>query len=150
MIVNSNDEVEIFDNDVKDNKTANVIISSYYSTGFDTKKGIAAAYDPYPENIYVTGNRFSGGGDDPGGRFAPMKALAGGRLPDVLWDGFVNPKLKTPGICVRNGAAKLLNVDGPGKFARARIDTSVDCAPATRLPEIVLPEKMTKDSGKAS
>ena len=150
VIVNSNDEVEIFDNDVKDNKTANVIISSYYSTGFDTKKGIAAAYDPYPENIYVTGNRFSGGGDDPGGRFAPMKALAGGRRPGGLWDGFVNPKLKTPGICVRNGAAKLLNVDGPGKFARARIDTSVDCAPATRLPEIVLPEKMTKDSGKAS
>ncbi|WEJ99538.1 MAG: right-handed parallel beta-helix repeat-containing protein [Candidatus Sphingomonas phytovorans] len=150
VIVNSNDEVEIFDNDVKDNKTANVIISSYYSTGFDTKKGIAAAYDPYPENIYVTGNRFSGGGDDPGGRFAPMKALAGGRLPDVLWDGFVNPKLKTPGICVQNGSAKLLNVDGPGKFTRARIDASVDCAPATRLPEIVLPEKMTKDSGKAS
>lgn len=150
VIVNSNDEVEIFDNDVKDNKTANVIISSYYSTGFDTKKGIAAAYDPYPENIYVTGNRFSGGGDDPGGRFAPMKALAGGRLPDVLWDGFVNPKLKNPGICVQNGAAKMLNVDGPGKFAKARIDKSVDCAPATRLPEIVLPEKMTKDSGKAS
>ncbi|WP_404367011.1 parallel beta-helix domain-containing protein [Sphingomonas sp. MMS24-J45] len=67
VIVNSNDEVEIFDNDVKDNKTANVIISSYFSTGFDTKNGIAAAYDPYPENIFVTDNRFSGGGDDPGG-----------------------------------------------------------------------------------
>ncbi len=71
VIVNSNDEVEIFDNDVKDNKTANVIISSYYSTGFDTSRGIAAAYDPFPENIYVTGNRFSGGGDDPGGRYRP-------------------------------------------------------------------------------
>jgi parallel beta-helix repeat protein len=148
VIVNSNDEVEIFDNDVKDNKTANVIISSYYSTGFDTKRGIAAAYDPYPENIYVTGNRFSGGGDDPGGRFIQMKALAGGRLPDVLWDGFTNPKLKTPGICVQNGAAKLLNADGPGKFAHARIDPSVDCAPASRLPEIALPAAMTKDSGK--
>ncbi len=148
VIVNSNDDVEIFDNDLKDNKTANVIISSYFSTGFDTKNGIAAAYDPYPENIFVTGNRFSGGGDDPGGRFTEMKALAGGRLPDVLWDGFVNPKLKSPGICVRNGAAKLMNVDGPGKFAKARIDTSVDCAPATRLPEIALPAAMTKDSGK--
>lgn len=148
VIVNSNDEVEIFDNDVADNKTANVIISSYYSTGFDTKSGIAAAYDPYPENIYVTGNRFAGGGDDPGGRFTQMKAMAGGRLPDVLWDGFVNLKLKAPGICVRNGAAKLLNVDGPGKFAHARIDASVDCAPATRLPEIVLPAAMIRESGK--
>lgn len=150
VIVNSNDEVEIFDNDVKDNKTANVIISSYYSTGFDTKRGVSAAYDPYPENIYVTGNRFSGGGDDPAGRFTPMKALAGGRLPDVLWDGYTNPKLKTPGICVQNGAAKLLNADGPGKFAHAAIATNVNCAPATRLPTITLPAAMTKDSGKPS
>jgi parallel beta-helix repeat protein len=150
VIVNSNDEVEIFDNDLKDNKTANVIISSYYSTGFDTKRGIAAAYDPYPENIYVTGNRFSGGGDDPGGRFAPMKALTGGRLPDVMWDGFTNPKIKLPGICVQNGAAKLLNADGPGKFAHARIDPTANCAPATRLPAIALPAAMTKDSGKPS
>ncbi|MGJ3626880.1 parallel beta-helix domain-containing protein [Sphingomonas sp. MMS24-JH45] len=42
VIVNSNDTVETFDNDLKDNKTANVIISSYFSTGFDTRKGIAA------------------------------------------------------------------------------------------------------------
>ena len=146
VIVNSNDEVEIFDNALKDNKTANVIVSSYYSTGFDTKRGIAAAYDPYPENVYVTANRFSGGGDDPGGRFAAMKALAGGRLPDVLWDGFVNPKRAgAPGICVQNGAAKLLNVDGPGKFAHARIDPAADCKPAARLPAIALPDAMTKE-----
>ncbi|MGJ3626879.1 hypothetical protein AB5I41_08280 [Sphingomonas sp. MMS24-JH45] len=80
-----------------------------------------------------------------------MKALAGGRLPDVLWDGFVNAKRgKGPGICVRNGAARVLNADGPGKFANARIDTDVDGAPATRLPAIVLPAAMTKDSGAAS
>ena len=146
VIVNSNDQVEIFDNDIKDNKTANVIISSYYSTGFDTKRGIAAAYDPYPEDIYVTGNRFSGGGNDPGGRFVAMKALAGGRLPDVLWDGFVNPKLgRAPGICVQNGEAKLLNADGPGKFANARIDPAANCKPATRLAAISLPEAMTKE-----
>lgn len=150
-IVNSNDEVEIFDNELKDNKTANVIISSYYSTGFDTKRGIAAAYDPYPENIYVTGNRFSGGGDDPGGRFTPMKQLAGGRLPDVLWDGYVNPKRAgSPGICVQNGAAKTLNADGPGKFAQARIDATVNCAPSSRLPTIALPAGMMKDSGPAT
>ena len=71
-------------------------------------------------------------------------------MPDVLWDGFTNSKMKTAGICVQNGDAKLLNVDGPGKFARARIETAMDCAPATRLPEISLPAAMTKDSGKPS
>jgi parallel beta-helix repeat protein len=144
VIVNSNDFVEIFDNDIADNKTANVIISSYYSTGFDTKRGIAAAYDPYPQNIYVTGNRFTGGGTDPGDKFAPLKALGGGALPAVLWDGFVDPKIPNAGICVQNGDAKLLNADGPHKFAGAKIDTNVNCAPATRLPAIALPDKMMK------
>ena len=148
IIVNSNDFVEIFDNDIADNKTANIIVSSYYSTGFDTKSGVAAAYDPYPENIYITGNRFSGGGTEPGSRYAPLKALTGGALPAVLWDGFRNPKVSSANICMRNGPAKLLDADGPGRFAKARIDTAVDCAPAERLPAIVLPPAMTKASVK--
>ena len=74
-------------------------------------------------------------------------AAAGGKLPDVLWDGFVNPKLKTAGICVQNGEAKLLNADGPGKFANARIDTNVNCAPPKRLPAITLPKKAAIDDG---
>lgn len=144
VIINSNDDVEIFDNDLKDNQTANVIISSFYSLGFEATRGIAAAYDPYPENIYVTGNRISGGGTNPGARYAPLKALGGGALPAVLWDGFVNPKIANPGICVQNGEAKLLNVDAANKFAGARIDDSVNCAPATRLPTIALPPAMTE------
>ena len=150
VIVNSNDQVEIFDNDIADNQTANVIISSYYSTGFDTKRGIAAAYDPYPQQIYVTGNRFAGGGTDPGQKYAALKQLGGGALPAVLWDGFTDPKVKDAQICVQNGDAKLLNADGPGRFAHARIDTAVNCKPATRLPTIVLPATMTKDSGATS
>jgi len=147
VIVNSNDDVEIFANDIADNKTANVIISSYYSTGFDTKKGVSAAYDPYPENIYIADNDFSGGGTDPGAKYAPLKALAGGQLPAILWDGFRNPKVADPGICVQNGDAQLLNADGPGKFANARIDQTVNCAPKARLQAVTLPASMTKDSG---
>ena len=146
VIVNSNDQVEIFDNDIADNQTANVIISSYYSTGFDTTRGVAKTYDPYPQQIYVTGNRFSGGGTNPGSHYAALKAVTGGALPAVLWDGFFDPKVKDAGICVQNGDAKLLNADAPGKFAHARIDTSVGCAPATRLAPIVLPAAMTKGS----
>lgn len=144
VIVNSNDEVEIFDNDITGNQTANVIISSYYSTGFSTKGGIAAAYDPFPENIYIAGNRFSGGGDKPPAKYAPLMALGGGRLPDVLWDGFTNPKIADAGICVQNGAAKMLNVDLPGKFANPHMQAA-DCAPKARLPEIKLPASMTAD-----
>ncbi len=34
IVINSNDRVEIFDNDIADNDTANIIISSYFATGY--------------------------------------------------------------------------------------------------------------------
>lgn len=123
IVINSNDRVEIFDNVIADNDTANIIVSSYYATGFQGTRALAAAYDPYPETIYIYNNQFSGGGFSPDG--LELKALKvamfglNGRIPDVLWDGYVNPdkidangKLKPEfGICVQNGAAEVLNAD---------------------------------------
>ncbi len=123
IVINSNDRVEIFDNVITDNDTANVIISSYYATGFQGTRDVADDYDPYPETIYVYGNTMSGGGSAPDG--LELKALKvakfglTGSLPDVLWDGYVNAdKLDENGkllpefaICVDNGAAEVLNAD---------------------------------------
>src|SRR3546814_11603326 len=95
-------------NEIAHNKTANIIVSSYFSTGFDTQRGRSAAYDPYPQNIYVANNRFAGGGNDPTDQFKPLMALGGGKLPDVVWDGFVDPKVADARICVQNGDAKQL------------------------------------------
>src|SRR3546814_9750143 len=71
-------------NEIAHNKTANIIVSSYFSTGFDTQRGRSAAYDPYPQNIYVANNRFAGGGNDTTDQFKPLMALGGGKLPDVV------------------------------------------------------------------
>ena len=96
VVIMSNDEVEVFDNEIADNQTANVLIASHYSAGYDSKYKPSAAFDPYPEYIYVHDNRFSGGGDSPDG--LELKALKvamfglKGRLPDVLWDGYANAK----------------------------------------------------------
>ena len=123
IVINSNDKVEIFDNDIADNNTANIIISSYYSTGYQGTRETLEHYDPYPETIYIYGNRFSGGGTSPDG--IELKALKvamfglTGSFPDVLWDGFVNSeKTDTNGhltseyaICVDNGDAGILNAD---------------------------------------
>ncbi|MGA8205374.1 MAG: parallel beta-helix domain-containing protein [Woeseiaceae bacterium] len=125
IVVNSNDEVEIFDNDIADNDTANIIISSYYSTGFQGTREMVADYDPYPETIYIHGNRFSGGGTSPDG--LDLKALKiamfglSGHFPDILWDGYYNAgKADADGnllpeyaICVDNGDARVLNADLP-------------------------------------
>ncbi len=148
LVVNSNDRVEIFDNDVSDNATANVIISSYFSTGYMNDTGVAKAFDPYPEDIYIYDNRFSGGGDSPDG--LDLKALKvamygfKGHLPDILWDGFVNKdrqvdgKPAGPAICVRNGKAAVLNADGPNKYkSPAEVGAAFECD-LPKLPAVEL------------
>ncbi|MDX1499491.1 MAG: parallel beta-helix domain-containing protein [Woeseiaceae bacterium] len=150
IVINSNDRVEIFDNEIADNDTANIIISSYYATGFQGTREIAAHYDPYPERIYVYGNRFAGGGGAPDG--LELKALKvamfglTGRLPDILWDGFVNPdkvdergRLKPEfAICVDNGTAEVLNADlGNGSTNIVVGDDQHHCA-HEKLPAVEL------------
>ncbi|MEJ2129412.1 MAG: parallel beta-helix domain-containing protein [Woeseiaceae bacterium] len=121
IVINSNDKVEIFDNDIADNDTANIIISSYYATGWEGIRDMGEEYDPYPETIYIYDNRMSGGGSSPDG--LDLKALKvamfglSGSLPDVLWDGFYNADkadaegnlLPEYAICVDNGEAEVLN-----------------------------------------
>lgn len=131
MLVMSNPKVEIFDNDIADNRTANVIIASYFISNFADKKP-TEGYDPYPKSIYIHGNRFSGGGDSPDG--LDWKALKvsmfglTGHFPDVLWDGYVDAKTMSNGqypaeqrICVQNGEVEVLNVDGPNGFSKPKV-----------------------------
>jgi parallel beta-helix repeat protein len=135
VLINSNDEVEVFENEIADNQTAGVIISSYFSTGYYTEEGVAKTFDPYPEAIYVHGNTFRGGGDSPGNLELKTLKLAmfglNGRLPDVLWDGyvakdrFVNGKLPADrAICIDGAGAGVLNVDGPNKYKNPSTDRS--------------------------
>ncbi|MYN46901.1 hypothetical protein GTP23_17810 [Pseudoduganella sp. FT93W] len=146
IVINSNSKVEIFDNDVTDNQTANVIISSYHSTGYFTEKGVASNYDPYPKAIYVYGNRFKGGGDSPDG--LDLKALKiamyglSGHMPDVLWDGYVDTKLLVKGqlpaeqrICIQNDA-EVLNADGPNKYKNPSKDSAPFRCELAKLPAV--------------
>lgn len=148
IVINSNSKVEIFDNDVTGNQTANVIISSYHSTGYYTDKGVAANYDPYPKAIYVYGNRFKGGGDSPDG--FDLKALKiamyglGGHLPDVLWDGYVDTRLLVKGvlppeqrICVQNDA-EVLNADGPNQYKNPSKDAAPFRCTLAKLPPVTI------------
>ncbi|HET7125726.1 MAG TPA: parallel beta-helix domain-containing protein [Lysobacter sp.] len=136
VVVNSNDDVEIFDNDIADNKTANIIVSSVYSTGYKNDQP-ASEFDPYPERINVHGNRLSGGGDAPDGLDLKALKLAtygiGGRFPDVLFDGYVNKSRKEgPQICLRD-VSGVINADGPGGYKNPSKDAKpYDCT----LPEL--------------
>ncbi|WMR34073.1 parallel beta-helix domain-containing protein [Metapseudomonas otitidis] len=148
VVINSNDDVEIFDNDIGGHRTANVIVSSYFSTGY-TNLSTSENFDPYPERIYIHGNRFGPGGDSPDNLELKALKLAkfglNGRLPDILWDGYVNPAKRVDGklpaelgICVDNGEATLINVDGPNGYKNISTDMSAHRCTLPRLPEIVL------------
>ena len=149
VVINSNDQVEIFDNDIGGNNTANVIISSYFSTGYMSEKGVAPNFDPWPEAIFIHDNRFTAGGNKPDGLDlqALRVAMFGvtGSLPDVLWDGYVDVKKYRGGkvdpalaVCVDNGAAQTLNADAPHKYkSPALVGDAVRCR-LTPLPVITV------------
>lgn len=150
VVINSNDKVEIFDNDIADNDTANIIISSYFATGYFGQGEVAEDYDPYPETIYVYDNRFSGGGSSPDG--LDLKALKtlmfgiNGNFPDILWDGYANPdnvgddgRLKADlAICIDNGDAEVLNADLPNDSANVVVEGEAFRCQHEKLPAVEL------------
>jgi len=79
-IVMANRDVVVFDNDIGDNGTANIIVTSFWTTFEDPN------YNPLPRNVMIRNNRFGNTGFAPTGDIAAL-ARAGVTLPDVLWDG---------------------------------------------------------------
>lgn len=159
VVINSNDNVEIFNNEIADNDTANVIVSSYYMAGYYTDKSTQEAFDPYPEGIYIYDNQFSGGGTSPD--HIELKALKlakfglGGSLPDVLWDGVANPEKMVDGevpaelkLCIDNGDAGILNVDFSNDFENISTDITPHQCSLAKLPRIVLDFEQPESEGK--
>jgi len=139
VVINSHDAVEIFNNKVANNKTANVIISSLFSTGY-SGSSMSETFDPYPEGVYIYGNAFEGGGDAPDGNDLKLLKVAkfglNGSFPDILWDGYQDKNKQVDGalpvglrICVDNIDAEVLNVDGPNKYKDPRVEKApFECA----------------------
>ena len=150
VVINSNSKVEIFDNDIAHNQTANLIISAYFSTNYYNKPGIDPNYDPYPRAINIYDNRFAGGGDSPDGLELKTLKVAmfglGGHFPDILWDGYRDERHLVNGqppaaerICVSNGAAIVLNADGPHKYKSPTTEMAAYRCELPKLPPVTLP-----------
>lgn len=132
IVINSNDQVEIFNNRLADNDTANIIISSLYSTGYSNSSA-QSDFDPYPETIWIHDNTYEGGGTSPDGMELTTLKIAmfglNGALPDVLFDGYIDAAKFVDGtlpetlrICISDDV-DLLNADGPNDYASPRVDT---------------------------
>ena len=148
ILINSNDLVEVFDNDIRDNETANIIISSFFATTY-TERSAQPDFDPFPETIYIYNNRFSGGGSSPDGIDLQTLKLAqyglSGSFPDVLWDGVVNEELLVDGslpadrsICIPDENVIMLNIDMGNDFANVTEDMTAHRCSHDKLAAVVL------------
>ena len=137
IIVLATNNVEIYENEVKNNRTAPLSIVSYYMTERPIKD---KEYYPYPTSIYIHDNHFERERRRPTFKhkiglllFSKFKK----DLPDILYDGILDPetvdengKLKPEyQICIRNnGDAGFANLDAENNFKNISQDKAAyDC-----------------------
>jgi hypothetical protein len=125
VMIMANRQVEVFDNKIAQNQTSGLSVVSYLLTDKPINDD---KYDPFCQAIYVHNNDFSANGDKPAGPLGELLAKAlGTPLPDILYDGFINPKQQSSSkpaekqvLRIRdNGNAAFANFDAPALKASA-------------------------------
>ncbi len=90
IMVMANSRVEVFGNEIRDNGTYGVLVTSYLSTGIAIKD---PNYYPYAEGIHIHHNTFASCGASPAGQTGLMVAMVTGLpVPAIVWDGVANPE----------------------------------------------------------
>jgi hypothetical protein len=137
VLVMANDEVEIFDNRITDNASANIIVTSSFTIGLGGEDD--PTFDGYPEGIHIHDNELSGGGSAPDAILEALQLILSPDgtmpLPDIVWDGSVNEASLIDGaiapenrICVRQPGSEVVDADAANGFAAPRIATAeFDC-----------------------
>ncbi len=149
IVINAADRVEIFSNYIGDNKTANIIIGSYFTAAyFSNKEAMVDGFDPYPEGILIYANKFSGGGEAP--EKLDWEALreanfgTNGSLSDIVWDGYTNPAKEklaaSDKICVDNAQANIVNIDAANNYKNVNKSMRPHHCLLPKLPAITLPD----------
>ena len=165
-------DVEAFGNKIQGNGTVSVFLINY-NTGV-SPEGLAKTAEspitqtvfkpgdtrfyPYAQQIYFHDNDISGGGKTPDSRIDVIKAMAtalGGTLPDIQYDGVVDPawpkKGDNPGqICLmNNGAATFLNFDASGEMKHPITDVKKYGCMLPALDAVVIPQIYNPKTGGA-
>ncbi|HWZ42156.1 MAG TPA: parallel beta-helix domain-containing protein [Candidatus Saccharimonadales bacterium] len=148
MYIMAINNVEAFHNKIHGNNTTNIYVIRYNPSLGEVKD---ARYRPFTEQVYLHDNEISSGGKAPDLRQDDVKALStalGGPLPDVLYDGVVDPAIRAanrganPGqICIaNNGAFTFLNFDGSNGFKHPVRDLKAYQCSLPSLEAVVIPQ----------
>jgi parallel beta-helix repeat protein len=133
VLILATNNVEIFNNQILNNKSAGVGIISYFMTENPIKDSL---YYPYPTRIYVHDNNFERRHERATfkGRFGKIfwfKLKFGKNVPHILYDGIIDPKFKNPdgttnylvSICIKdNKNQSVANMDAANGFKKINRD----------------------------
>jgi parallel beta-helix repeat protein len=128
MLVLASDDNEIHDNQIRNNRSAGVVLLSYIEDLF----GVAddPDYDHYPQGNFVHDNTWEGNGADPAPLIGTLTAIR--PIPDVLWDGCLDAAAVDDGHlvnCLSEPGGTYLNINYCGDFpAQSQDVTPVACA----------------------
>ena len=164
MMVLASKNVEVFDNEIRNNKTAGVALISYLfveatsETAEENSYQSDADYDPYPSAISIYDNEFSNTHSLP-----TFESDIGFLLltkfwfnqPEIIYDGIVDPKLASnegllppeKAICVRgNGDAGFTNLDAFNDFENLSEDIApYDCTLENLSPVVLEKQLMASE-----
>jgi len=166
-------EVEAFGNRIQGNNTVNVFLIHYKTGVAEGVEETAASseitrqifapedkrYYPFVQQVAFHDNDISGGGKSPDGRIEVMKQMAaalGGGLPDILYDGIVDPawghKGENPAqICLtNNAAASFLNFDAAGSMKHPVKDLRKYACKLPALSSVSIPQVTDAPVGGAA
>lgn len=130
IMILANDSIEVFENELSNNQTANILVVSYLINNIPINDPL---FDPYPEAIYIHANTFIGGGMAPDSvPLASLKQATGEPVPDIVWDG---DKATTEGgqalldpseiLCISsNSSENFVNLDATNNFQTPSFDIS--------------------------
>ncbi|MFO1001227.1 MAG: parallel beta-helix domain-containing protein [Planctomycetaceae bacterium] len=111
------DDVEVFENSIAGNQTANLLLCSFLIT---ERKITDAEYDAYPERISIHHNTFSKGGLKPAGTIAALLLpVLGQNFPDILFDGVPKPNTAAAEDSTRHTIS--LHDNGDASFANLNL-----------------------------
>ncbi|MCU0392929.1 MAG: right-handed parallel beta-helix repeat-containing protein [Thermoflexibacter sp.] len=133
ILILATNNVEIFDNEIINNKSIGTGIISYYMTENPIKDD---SYYPYPTGIYIHDNLYQREPVRPTskGRMGQMfrfKLKFGKDVPHILYDGIIDPKTKNEKgelrdetrICIRNNKNQsFANIDAENDFKQISRD----------------------------
>jgi parallel beta-helix repeat protein len=135
ILILATNNVEIFENEIVNNRSAGTGIISYYMTENPIKD---ESYYPYPTNIYIHDNIYERKSvrATNRGRFGLMfrfKLKFGKNVPHILYDGIIDPKTKDENgnlkaayrICIKNNKNEsFANLDAENGFKNLSDDLS--------------------------